>query len=63
MRMFVYRKKVRQKLSRSLRTKLGKIIQSFMKTDQTTSIVKYSEHAVNVQDQCVVLEDDALAKA
>ena len=43
--------------------KLGKIIQSLMSKDETSSIVKSSEHTVKVQGIFIVLEDDALNKA
>ena len=43
--------------------KLGKIIQSLLSMDETAPIVKYSEHAIKVQDNLVALEDEALTNA
>ena len=41
---------------------MGKIIQSFLSTDETAAIVKYSEYVIKVKDKIVVLEEEALTK-
>ena len=43
--------------------KLGNFIQSLLSAGETVAIVKYSEHAIKVQDNFVVLEDESLTNA
>ena len=51
------------KLSICLQRKVRKFIQSLLSTDDTAAIVKYSEYVIKVQNNFVVLEDDALTNA
>ena len=43
--------------------KLGTFIHSLLSMDETEAIVKCSEHVIKVQDNFVVLEDEALTNA